>query len=403
ASCQPGMLSACAFPSPEVDAQAVPATRFSPSQDLKVATTPPVGAFYAWRVRACDASARCGAWSEVRYLQVGRVREDINGDGYGDLLALSSRGIEVYVGASQFNVTNSTYTWTITSGNPPSFVGDVNGDGFADVFGSTSYDPTSGYAPILYLGSGNVSAPQTIVLTKTAGGPSTFMKTTSAGDLNGDGFSDLIVQWGYQLTTPQTELRIFFGGPSLANTPDLSIPGPYTEDHTLQRSGRVGDVNGDGFEDIALTAADGAAGTGTVEIFTGGPQPRATPTVSLSTAAVTYDIGPAGDVNGDGFDDAVVVNPGTGYYLYAGAAKLPATLTNTWSDPDTSDALGGFDIDGDGLSDVVIGSTTRSPHLYRGTIGGLALVSGGAANLTTSALVGFSDHDGDGLPDLIGG
>src|SRR5262249_27529401 len=86
-SCSPGALDTCAFPSPELAAKGISALTYAPPSDLKVATAPPVGAFYAWRVRACDAAARCGAWSEVRYLEVGRVREDINGDGYGDLLA----------------------------------------------------------------------------------------------------------------------------------------------------------------------------------------------------------------------------------------------------------------------------------------------------------------------------
>ena len=109
-SCSPGALDACAFPSPELDATGVSALTYAPTADLKVSTTAPVGAFYAWRVRACDASARCGPWSEVRYLHVGRVREDINGDGYGDLLALSNRGIEVYLGSSQFNVSAPSLT-----------------------------------------------------------------------------------------------------------------------------------------------------------------------------------------------------------------------------------------------------------------------------------------------------
>ena len=85
-SCSPGALEACAFSSPELDAKGIAATSYTPPVSLKVSAAPPVGAFYAWRVRACDASIRCGAWSEVRYLHVGRVREDINGDGYGDLL-----------------------------------------------------------------------------------------------------------------------------------------------------------------------------------------------------------------------------------------------------------------------------------------------------------------------------
>src|SRR5262245_18256226 len=277
-SCTPGNLDACAFPSPELDTTGIAAMSHAPASDLKVRTTPRVGAYYAWRVRACDASARCGAWSEVRYLHVGRVREDINGDGYGDLLATSNRGMEVYLGSSQFNISVPSHTITYANYMPPAFLGDVNGDGYGDFFGTTLYIPSSGAAPTIYFGGASVTAPMMLVLTKSAGGPSTLLQTKSAGDMNGDGFADLIVQWAYGITTPQTELRIFFGGTATANTPDLSIPGPYVSYYTLQQSGRVGDLNGDGFEDVALTArSDDGATEGVVQLFTGGIRPTGTP------------------------------------------------------------------------------------------------------------------------------
>jgi hypothetical protein len=402
-SCQPGNLASCAFSSAEVDATGITATSYAPTQDLKVATTAPVGAFYAWRVRACDASGRCGTWSEVRYLQVGRVREDINGDGYGDLLVMSSRGIEVFLGSSQFNPTSSSNTITYTGGYAPTFVGDVNGDGYGDFFGTTTYVPSSGLAPTLFLGGPSVTSPATVILTKTAGGPSTMMQTTSAGDFNGDGFADLIVQWAYSITTPQTELRIFFGGPTLANTPDLSIPGPYVNDYTLQHSGRVGDLNGDGFEDIALTAfSDGGSNGGIIEIFAGGAHPGATAAASIPTTVGSYEIEPAGDVNGDGYADAVVVLPGTGYYFYGGLSQLLNMFLTSSANTTAEDAVGGFDIDADGFSDLAVGTSGQAPLLYRGTAAGPTLVSGGLSHLTASAIIGFSDNDGDGLPDILG-
>jgi len=406
-SCQPGALATCGFPSPEVDAQGISTTQFTPSQDLKVATTVPVGAFYAWRVRACDASARCGAWSEVRYLHVGRVREDINGDGYGDLLALSSRGIEVYLGASQFSTADSALTVPYTAGASPNFVGDVNGDGFADAFGQTNYVPSSGYAPILYFGGPDVSALRTVVLTKTAGGPSTVLQTTGAGDLNGDGFADLIVQWNYNLTTPQTELRLFWGGSSLSNTPDLRIPGPYASAYTLIDSGRIGDVNGDGIEDIALTAFDGSASAAVMQVFTGSQQPGITPSATVATALGQCAIVRAGDVNADGYDDVVIVQGGAGYWLYKGAFALPNTFASGWTYTSASSGVGGFDIDGDQIADFGIGSIpgtpTVPPVLYRGSVTGPTTVSSGLASLYASQTLGVSDHDGDGRPDFVGG
>jgi hypothetical protein len=401
-SCTPGALDACAFPSPELDAKTIADLKYAPTTDLKVATTPPVGAFYAWRVRACDASTRCGAWSEVRYLHVGRVRDDINGDGYGDLLATSNRGIEVYLGSSQFNVTAPSLTISYQGyGQVPTFSGDVNGDGFGDFFGTTSYVPSSGQAPTIFFGGPDVTALATVVLTKTAGGPSTLMQTTSAGDLNGDGFSDLIVQWGYGSTTPQTELRIFFGGIVIGNTPDLSIPGPYMNFFTLQDSRRVGDLNGDGYEDIALAArSDSGTDGGRVQFFAGGPHPTGA-AVSVATTGQTNRIEPAGDVDKDGFDDALIVLSGMSYALYRGAATLPTTVAMTWTDATTSSAAGGFDIDRDGFADFVIG-TPNAPILYRGGVAAPTLIASGLSRLPQTIVVAFSDHDGDGRPDFVG-
>jgi hypothetical protein len=402
-SCIPGALDTCAFPSPELDATGITATSHTPAAALKVSTTAPVGAVYAWRVRACDAGARCGAWSEVRYLHVGRVREDINGDGYGDLLALSNRGIEVYLGSSQFNVSAPSATIAYTSGWAPSFVGDVNGDGFGDLFGTSTYVPSAGMAPTIFYGGISVAAPSTLLLTKTAGGPSTMMQTTSAGDMNGDGFADLIVQWGYGNTAPQTELRIFFGGATIANTPDLAIPGPYVNYYTLQDSSRIGDVNGDGFEDIALGAmSDEGANGGIVQVFVGGPHPTMTP-VSIASTASTHHVQPGGDIDGDGFDDFLIIIERKDYALYRGAEKLPTTVSMRWTDAASSSGAGGFDIDRDGLADFLIGTTASTSVLYRGSKTGPGVVPGGLARLTASRIIAVSDHDGDGRPDFVGG
>lgn len=284
----------------------------------------------------------------------------------------------------------------------------MNGDGFADIFGTTSYNPTAGLAPIVYFGGADLMSLQMVTLTKSAGGASTLMQTNSAGDLNGDGFADVIVQWGYNLTSPQTELRIFWGAGALSNTADLSIPGPYVSDYTLQHSGRIGDVNGDGFEDIALTALSdgGGASGGLLQIFAGGEHPTTTPVASVVTEMGSYSIAPAGDVNADGYDDLVTVVPSTGYQLYEGASKLPTTFARSWIDAASSSAAGGFDLDGDGFADFVIGRSSGSvaapTAFYRGSVTGPSAVSGGLALLYVAETISVSDNDGDGRPDVAG-
>jgi hypothetical protein len=402
-SCLPGALDTCAFDSPELNVTGLSTTSYSPPNALKVSSAVPVGAMYSWRVRACDASLRCSAWSEVRYLYVGRVREDINGDGYGDLLApvkaqdTMETSVEAYLGSSQFDVDGATTN--ITFGTYV-FVGDVNGDGFGDICGVTAYTPSNGAVPTILFGGPDLANLSTLPLTKTAGGPSTQLDVKAAGDFNGDGFADLIIQWAYLDSTPQTQLRVFFGGTTIANTPDLTIPGPYVDFFTLQDSGRVGDVNGDGYEDIALVAATSTDAV--VQIFAGGQTPSIVSSVDLTIPSVGGRISPAGDTDGDGFDEALLVQEGMGYSLYKGGNPLPTMMFKTWTDASANSGIGAFDIDNDGLSDFVIGRTGPTPTLYRG---GLTptLVPSGLSTLDASLLMTFSDHDGDGRPDFVGG
>jgi hypothetical protein len=109
-----------------------------------------------------------------------------------------------------------------------------------------------------------------------------------------------------------------------------------------------------------------------------------------------------GDVNGDGFDDALITLADANYALYRGAPTLPTTVVMTWTDATTSAAAGGFDIDRDGFSDFVVGTNTNAPLLFRGGAAGPSVVMTGLSRLFVSRLVAFSDHDGDGRPDFIG-
>src|SRR5690606_24010913 len=76
-------LGNCGFPSPEVSEVGLTAGDFQLAVPLPVSTTVPVGRRYYWRVRACNI-AGCSDWSATRYLNVGRLGNDFNGDGYAD-------------------------------------------------------------------------------------------------------------------------------------------------------------------------------------------------------------------------------------------------------------------------------------------------------------------------------
>lgn len=399
-SCAAGSLGACTFPSPEVNATGLTQTSYAPAQSLPVSTAVPVGAFYAWRVRACDGALHCSAWSEVRYLHVGSVREDVNGDGYGDLLGWNGDGLDAYLGGAQFVGTGPAAHITIPNAcsGATTFLGDVNGDGFGDFLAMENYAPTAGCVPVLFYGGATVTALQSLLLTKTAGGPSTIMNLRSAGDFNGDGYADLIIQWAYGVTTPKAQVRIFWGGSAISTNPDLTIPGPYDNFEGFSDSGRLGDLNGDGYEDVGLFAFDLMNPVGKMQIFFGGPAPDTTADGEVMAAQAPGKIGPAGDVNGDGYDDALLL-VGNNFGLLRGGPSPAGPLSPMLTATSPNSILGGFDIDGDHFSDFAVGLASSSLLLYRGGATP-TLVQNGLSHCFGSPVT-FSDHDGDGRADIV--
>src|SRR5690606_26729496 len=136
----------CVMPTPEVDETGILDTTFELREDLPVEElTAPLGRRYFWRVRACDeAMAVCSDWSEVRYLDVGRLKEDVNGDGYADLVAASGQSLWFVPGAADFSLDSTVSAKPVApevirlhSGDVKlRFVGDVDGDGFNDLTAS---------------------------------------------------------------------------------------------------------------------------------------------------------------------------------------------------------------------------------------------------------------------------
>ena len=145
-SCTTPGFAGCTFGSPELNATGLTSTSHRPASRLPVEeATRPYGTRYYWRVRACDAY-RCGAWSAVRYLDVGRAPNDFDGDGYSDVLLGAPRHgtngegrISLYLGAASpgavvvATMDGQTHVAAVGDllGESVAGAGDVNGDGYA--------------------------------------------------------------------------------------------------------------------------------------------------------------------------------------------------------------------------------------------------------------------------------
>ena len=200
----------------------------------------------------------------------------------------------------------------------------------------------------------------------------------SAGDVNGDGYDDLAVQgWDYNPVGPASWCSVvflFYGGSDLDTIPDILLADDYWGGSP---GGGVaaGDVNADGFSDIVVGLP---YGPGNVDVYFGGDPMDAEVDLVLLEDAPEYYFGYAvatGDINGDGYCDIVASdyykNDGIGaaYVFYGGPLldNVPdiALGGNDYEGFGTSLASGG-DVNSDGYDDVVVGAWCNSEVYYWG-------------------------------------
>ncbi len=224
-------------------------------------------------------------------------------------------------------------------------------------------------------------------------------------DFNGDGFSDLAVGVKAVGSVVNGEMRIFPGGPQgLPTTPAQTLVGTAGFG---DESGPAGDLDGDGFGDLAVWTSGPPV---TVTVYRGGPSGLGSPVTFPAPAA---DFGEemrvlsAGDVNGDGYGDLLVGGRDFAA-LYLGSAtgvnptpvaQLPSAPAGSGAAVDARWPIGGGDFDGDRFPDAVIAGLDGA-MLYDGN--GQTLVAPSPPVTFSAPSFGAlaGDFNGDGLVDL---
>ena len=414
---------------------------------------------------------------------------DVNGDGYEDVIvgaryndAGGSNAGAAYVifgKASGFGTIDLTGLAAAdgfiiqgdaagdVAGGSVAGAGDVNGDGFDDVIvGAQGGDDGGGGAGEAYVIFGKASGFTTIDLASLAvadgfiiqghlSGDNAGRSVAAAGDVNGDGFGDLIVGAPYNDSggISAGAAYVIFGKAGVFGTVDLSlltladgfiIQGDVASDQAGRFVSSAGDINGDGYDDVIVGARygdDGGADAGKAYVIFGKASGFAN--IDLSVLALSdgfvirgdaagdwagWSVSSAGDVNGDGIDDLVVgaiygddggADAGEAYVIFGKASGFTNIDLTGLAAVDGFIIQGDFagdtagvavssagDVNGDGYDDIIVGARFGDDG---GIDAGEAYVIFGKASafstidLTSLAAAAGFIIQGDAAGDLAGG
>jgi hypothetical protein len=293
---------------------------------------------------------------------------DLDGDGFEDLATLGTAGwsphtsVLIFVSGKKGDVIRTRLPQSTRPFFWLSTAGDVDGDGTHD-YALTIGDSCCARPIIVQM----CSAADDRVLWEVSGGWYTAFGwgSQAAGmDLDGNGRPDLVVgaprdrgdglgtvfaydDRGQPLWTTRGTAALTFG--------DFFTP-----------SG-IGDVNGDGCDDVAIGGVDYSVSVAGAAVVLSGRDGRVLSVTSKEYVRLGYESAPAGDINGDGVPDFVTIDGHEWAMAICGRTGAPIWTWN-WGVAGFGAVAGsGIDLDRDSVPDVLLGcpgARTERPNLW---------------------------------------
>ncbi len=342
------------------------------------------------------------AWGNQYYAAFGgsvSSAGDVNGDGYDDVIVGAFQAYDGQLSEGTAYVYHGSATglsrianWTAEGeqlsayfGFSVSTAGDVNGDGYADVIvGARYYDlgqsnSDEGRAYVYHGSASGLSAIPNWIADGSSPQTSFGYSVDTAGDVNGDGYSDVIVGSYYYIygVVNDGQAYVYHGSAAgLSRSADWTADSGVADDGFGFAVAGAGDVNGDGFSDVLVGApAYDSPVVGQAYGYNGSEAGlSATPSW---TGSSPYDggfgasVASAGDVNDDGYAEVIAGAPI--YYsgiiegqasVFLGSPSGPNSTADWTAESGVNNSSFGYsvstagDVNGDGYDDVIVGSPT---------------------------------------------
>jgi hypothetical protein len=290
---------------------------------------------------------------------------DINGDGYDDfMISIGYHSIQLYLGSLNFNLTPSVIFHypgkeVLNFMGKSAGIGDVNGDGYNDFLlqGSFADWGSNKDKVFLYYGGSNMDTIPKYEFYEPWIEDWFGQMLEGVGDLNKDGYNDFVISSPYNWSNGKGRVYLFWGGDTISFARSITFVdtlaiGKSIDSFFGMGVANIGDINRDGFDDIAISAGYKASELSEkVYIYYGGIIMDTIPDTIFTSNNLEYGFGEiiknAGDLNKDGIVD----------FCIGGVSKI--FIYNRINEPLVIEgySLGaGGDINHDGYNDLITGN-----------------------------------------------